>query len=335
MKLLIITQKVDRTDPILGFFHKWIEEFALHCDQVTVIGQQTGSYDLPSNVKVISLEKERGRSNVSQVLRFWKLIWQHSKDYDRVLVHMTPIWILIGAPLWLIMRKPMYLWYEIKRGSWKLSMALLFVKKVFAASKHGLPKVAKKQVTVGHGIDIDTFRPVFDRREAGHLVTAGRVTRIKHYDQLLRLVANLPGTHLTIAGGTITEADKEVEKDLLSLMHSLGIADRISMGWVAPEEMPSLMQRADVFLHASQGGLDKVILQAMASACPTVSTSIAAQEELPPECRATADTLLEQTQKLLSLSLEQKQVLGDHLRSHTERDHSLSRCIERQVTQMQ
>lgn len=28
VKLLIITQKIDINDPILGFFHKWIEEFA-------------------------------------------------------------------------------------------------------------------------------------------------------------------------------------------------------------------------------------------------------------------------------------------------------------------
>ena len=32
MKLLIITQKVDSADPILGFFHQWVEEFAKHCE---------------------------------------------------------------------------------------------------------------------------------------------------------------------------------------------------------------------------------------------------------------------------------------------------------------
>ena len=28
MKLLLVTQNVDRTDPILGFFHQWVEEIA-------------------------------------------------------------------------------------------------------------------------------------------------------------------------------------------------------------------------------------------------------------------------------------------------------------------
>jgi hypothetical protein len=60
MKLLIITQKVDINDPILGFFHRWIEEFAKHCEKITVICLYKGTYNLPNNVKVLSLGKEEG-----------------------------------------------------------------------------------------------------------------------------------------------------------------------------------------------------------------------------------------------------------------------------------
>jgi len=37
MKLLIVTQKVDINDDVLGFFHDWIKEFAKNCEKVTVI----------------------------------------------------------------------------------------------------------------------------------------------------------------------------------------------------------------------------------------------------------------------------------------------------------
>jgi len=37
MKLLIITQKVDINDDVLGFMHGWIAEFAKHCEKLTVI----------------------------------------------------------------------------------------------------------------------------------------------------------------------------------------------------------------------------------------------------------------------------------------------------------
>ena len=58
MKLLIITQTVDINDQILGFFHRWVEEFAKHCEQITVICLEKGIHDLPQNVRVFSLGKE-------------------------------------------------------------------------------------------------------------------------------------------------------------------------------------------------------------------------------------------------------------------------------------
>ncbi|MBT5937366.1 MAG: glycosyltransferase family 4 protein [Candidatus Peribacter sp.] len=334
MKLLIITQKVDKTDPILGFFHKWIDEFASHCDSVTVVGQQVGSHQLAENVEVISLEKERGRKNISQIIRFWKIIWSNRKEYDSVLVHMTPVWILIGAPLWIVLRKPMYLWYEIKRGSWKLTASLFFVKKVFAASEHGLPTIAKKQKIVGHGIDTDTFVPQKDLREPKHLVAIGRLTKVKHYEVILKALSTLDDCRLTIAGGTITSSDKEEEKRLRDLMHRLNIADRVEIGWVSPEDIPQLLQRADVMLHASQGGLDKVVLQAMSCGCPVVSTSEAAIDELPESCCANERTMSAKVDAITRLGNHDRDILSEELRKIVSNEHSLKQCISEIVTHM-
>src|SRR3989344_6741688 len=57
MRLLIVTQKVDKNDPVLGFFHRWIEKFAKNFERVTVICLGKGEYNLPANVKVLSLGK--------------------------------------------------------------------------------------------------------------------------------------------------------------------------------------------------------------------------------------------------------------------------------------
>ena len=60
MKLLICTQKVDKNDDLLGFFHAWIAEFAQNCEGVTVVCLFRGEVDLPENVRVLSLGKESG-----------------------------------------------------------------------------------------------------------------------------------------------------------------------------------------------------------------------------------------------------------------------------------
>ncbi len=336
MKLLIVTQKVDRTDPILGFFHSWIEEFALRCESVTVIGQSVGKYNVPKNVSVRSLGKEHGIGLITQVGIFWKYVFLNRNRYDVVFIHMTPIWVILGAPLWTMLGKRTYLWYEIKRGGLKLSVALRMVRKVFLASKHGIPMHSKKQMVTGHGIDTTEFIPDPKRREPEHIITAGRVTGIKHYELIARMFVKLPQScHLTIAGGTITKADKQVEHDLRELMHRLGIAKRVEIGWVAPKDMPMLLQRADVFVHASQGGLDKVLLQAMACGCPVVSLSTAARDMLPEVCVATTETMAEKVRYLLSLAADDRNKLTRRLRGIVEREHGLPQCIDRLISAMQ
>lgn len=334
MKLFVITQKVDSTDPILGFFNAWLEEFASSVEHVTVVAQSVGTHMLPKNVTVVSLGKDSGTPTYRQVFRFWKEIIRHASSYDRVFVHMTPIWIVLGAPVWVLLRKPMYLWYEIKRGSIKLSIALLFVRKVFAASEHGLPSVVKKQVIVGHGIDTDAFAIDAAVREKNHIVALGRVTTIKHYEVIIRAFAKLPACRLTIAGGTITEEDKQTEHSLRDLIHRLGIADRVEMGWVSPVDVPQLLQRADCMLHASQGGLDKAVLQAMSCGCPVMSTSEAAWSVLPADMQVKDNTMADQVQKILALSDAKRLSLSTTLRSIVVRDHSLTQCIKRLISEM-
>ena len=76
MRLLIITQKVDINDPILGFFHHWIEEFAKTFDKATVICLEKGESNLSPEIKVLSLGKERGRSKLKYILKFLYYIWK-------------------------------------------------------------------------------------------------------------------------------------------------------------------------------------------------------------------------------------------------------------------
>ena len=58
MKLLIITQKVDKNDQLLGFFIDWIAGFSHKFEEVTVLCLEKGEFNLPENVEVISLGKD-------------------------------------------------------------------------------------------------------------------------------------------------------------------------------------------------------------------------------------------------------------------------------------
>ncbi|MDD5103101.1 MAG: glycosyltransferase family 4 protein [Candidatus Peribacteraceae bacterium] len=346
MKLLVVTQKADSSDPILGFFHRWMVAFASRTEHLTVVAQYVGAAALPADAAVFSLGKEQGMSVWWQILRFWWLLCRERNNYDCVFVHMTPVWVILGWPALFLLRKRIYLWYEIRRGSWRLSLALLLARKVFSATVQGLPRPHRKQVVTGHGIDAEVFSlPLTpnpspggrgENREPGLIVSVGRITRSKRYDVILRAFATLPQmSRLVIAGGVVTQADEGEWERVQTLMMQLGVIGRVTVHWVDPAEMPGFLRRADLMLHACVGGLDKAVLEAMASGCPVVSSSSVAQEVLPESCRATDETMGNIAEKLLSLPPSERAALSEELRKRVMENHSLAKLIARLVKEME
>ncbi|VAW33214.1 hypothetical protein MNBD_CPR01-313, partial [hydrothermal vent metagenome] len=179
-KLLIVTQTIDENDPVLGFFVRWVEEFAKHAESVEVICLNLGKSDLPKNVRVHSLGKERvsGADNTGNIeqaqstapsfarrcalratyaIRFIRLVWRLRNNYDTVFVHMNPEYFVLAGKLWRLMRKRTALWYTHKSVDLKLRIAVLFANIVFTASPESFRLKSNKVHVVGHGIDLEHF----------------------------------------------------------------------------------------------------------------------------------------------------------------------------------
>ena len=154
VKLLILTQKVDKNDPILGFFHRWIEEFAKYCEKITVICLQKGEYNLPENVKVLSLGKEeisqklkvyKVKSKLLFIFNFYKYIWHERKNYDTIFVHMNQEYVLLGGIFWKLFGKKIYMWRNHAKGGWLTRLAIFFQTKYFALRRNLSLQDLKKQ----------------------------------------------------------------------------------------------------------------------------------------------------------------------------------------------
>src|SRR3989344_2157532 len=96
-RLLIITQIIDVEDPVLGFFHDWVVEFSKHFQSIIAIALKTAKANLPENVKVLSLGKEKGKSRIKCIFNFLRYIVRNRRDYDAVFVHMNQEYILLGG----------------------------------------------------------------------------------------------------------------------------------------------------------------------------------------------------------------------------------------------
>lgn len=269
MKLLIITQAVDTEDPVLGFFVRWIEEFAKHVESIEVICLKLGRSDLPKNVHVHSLGKERGAScRAAYALRFLSLAWHLRNDYDAVFVHMNPEYVVLGGPLWRMLGKRIALWYTHKSVDLKLRFAELLSDVIFTASKESFRLSSKKLHVMGHGIDTNFFSPDPSVARGTAVLSAGRLSPTKRHDLVIRAATQFPND-VRIAG------EGPERQRLEELAKQLSLSSRVH--FVGPQTQESLREeyrRAGVFAHTSEtGSLDKVVLEALACGLPVITTA--------------------------------------------------------------
>lgn len=266
MKFLLVTQIVDKDDPILGFMHRWIEEFSKHVESVEVICLKEGKHALPSNVHVHSIGKEQGGGNAFLYsIRFMYLVWILRKQYDQVFVHMNPEYVVLAGWWWRITNKKVGLWYTHKSVDLKLRVAELFVDVIFTASKESFRLPSKKLQVMGHGIDTDFFAPDEKVSRGNHLLSVGRLMPAKRHDLAIR-VAKDAGVALRIAG-------EGVERErLTALARELGVQVTF-LGGLTQLGLRDEYRIATKLIHRSEtGSLDKVVLEAAACGCLVDST---------------------------------------------------------------
>ncbi len=289
MRILICTQAVDKNDPILGFFHRWIEEFATHCESVMVICLREGEHSLPQNVHVFSLGKEKGAGRVSRAVRFLKLIVAHRKEYDAVFVHMNPEYVILGGALWRLLNKPIGLWYVHRSINLRLRLAVLFLTRVFSVSKESFRLPTHKLIIVGMGLDPAFSSVQCDRGDTAlRIITTGRISKTKRLREMLDaldiLHANGVSFIFTIAGAPVMPSDRAYEKELRADIERRSYRGLVRfVGAIPHRDIPALLARHSTFLNLSTtGSVDKAVLEAMAVGLVPVTSNEAFGALLEP-----------------------------------------------------
>lgn len=260
MKLLIITQKVDQNDPVLGFFHRWLVEIAKHYQQVSVICLGKGQYNLPSNVKVYSLGKEEGKSVFKYLFRFYKYIWSLRHEYDAVFVHMNQEYVLLGFKFWLLLGKPIYLWRNHAKGNFLTRLAVLFSKKVFYTSPASYTARFQNAVQMPVGVDGDFFKPDPSTVRPPHsILLLGRISPVKKVIEFVEWFNGLDESYSATIAGEALPRDKAYAEQVKALA-----SGRIKfVGAVDQNEALKLYQTHEIYVNKTPAGsFDKTIVEA-------------------------------------------------------------------------
>lgn len=270
-KLLFITQKIDRNDDVLGVYHRWAEELGKKTNKLNVICLYKGENNLDGNIGVFSLGKENGVSRLKYIYRFYKYIFSIRKEYDTVLVHMNPIYIVLGGLLWKLWGKKVLLWYNHPMGNLMAKMGIFLSDKVFCTSPYSFSAKYKHTKIMPVGIDTSLFKldSSIDKK-SNRIVSLGRISPIKKIEILIEAVKILDSegidSELLIVGSPSSDLDKNYLTYLKGISSELISKNKIIFKPSVPNyEAYKLYNSANIFVNLTPtGSFDKSILEAMA-----------------------------------------------------------------------
>lgn len=341
MKILIICQKVDDNDDLLGAFMGWIREFAKKVDEVRVICLYKGSYNLPPNVQVFSLGKERGVSRIGRWFNFYATFFKILPKFDVIFSHMCPIYAIAASPARLFGKRNT-MWYAHGQVSLTLRLSIFLSNLIFTSSKKGCRVKSDKIRVVGQGVDTDLFAIDKNVEPDGDVLTVGRISPSKHLEILIEaadlLIKNQrPNLKVKIIGQEGLPSQRPYFDHLRQLVKEKGLESNISFpGAVANRQTVGYYQKSRLFVNMSTtGSLDRAVLEAMSCGLPVLTCNEAYEDILerkylyePEDFRDLAKKIDQVLKEEWELSNRDDQVRYGW-RSLVLRDHSLNKLIDK------
>jgi len=294
MTLLLFNLATDVDDPILGFTTSWIQALAKHCDTIHVITMRQGRLELPDNVKVYSVGKEKGYSKPRRAFEFYRHLIRilANNHIDACLAHMMPLFAVMGAPLLKIKGVPIILWYAHGHVSLMLKLAEKLVNRIVTSTPEGCRLSSDKIQVIGQGINTTQFYCENRKRSFSskhiELLYIGRISPVKKIEVLVDALTMLIERNselvfsLKIVGSAPDEKAKKYEKYLHDKVRELCIEYAVIFtGGVSHKEVAEFYRNTHFILNPSQtGSMDKTLLEGICAGAIPITSNIAYKDGL-------------------------------------------------------
>ncbi|MEO0132931.1 MAG: glycosyltransferase family 4 protein [candidate division WOR-3 bacterium] len=341
MRLLLFNLATDADDPILGFTTRWISALAEHMESIDVITMRSGKIEVPKNVRVHSVGKEKGYSEPRRAIEFYRILGRllTEQHYDVCFAHMMPLFALMAAPLLRILKIPIVLWYAHKSVNALLRLATFLVDEVVTSTQEGFRIPSSKVQVIGQGIDTGKFAPKQEGTSPNQtftILTVGRLSPIKRVELLIEAVALCKEKHpelsvrVKIVGAAATDTDKFYEAKLFSLVKKYHMQTIVIFtGSKSYEQLVHVYHQADCFVNLSEtGSIDKAVLEAMSCGLPVITnpafTNLLGTDLSHWVIDGNPLKLCDRLLLLASMSEIERCKLGQQLRNIVVQEHSLT-----------
>lgn len=347
LRVLMVTQKVDLDDDILGFTHTWVNKLAERLNWLHVLALSVGRYELRDNITLYSMGKERGIGRLRRFLNFNRIVAPLllRRRVDVVLIHMCPRYAILAASYTKLMRVPMVMWFTHRSVNNELRIAHWLVDKVVTAAEESFRLKSDKVVITGHGIDTDRFKPHDVRREDNAMVilSVGRISPIKDYETMIKaadILVNrneVQNVRFVIVGGVPLRAQEQYFARLKEMIADLGLIQHFQFAGAIPYDEVALYYQNCVLTvnMCPTGGADKAVLESMACGKPAVVCN----KTFAPVFGGDAPNLLFEERNasdlakrifaVLQLDEKTRRTLGCRLRERVVKMHSVDELMGR------
>lgn len=335
MKILVITQAVDTHNTTLGFFTRWLEEFSERFQSVTVICLYEGEHNLPNNICVHSLGKEKGNSRLTYITTFFEYIWKYRNEYDAVFVHMNQEYVVLGGLLWKLFGKKIFFWRNHPYGNIWTRIAVFFSDQVFCTARESFTAQYKKTILMPAGVDTKVFKkdPTVEK-EKGSLLVFGRIAPVKRVEKAIDMTASLLAEGIFVELSIVGDA---LARDSIYMGELKKRASHANLGahvafvkGVDFLDASKTYQSHEVYLNFTESGsFDKTVIEALA--CGTkVLVSNTSMKDLLPQSSYTSgepDDILKKLKALLLLDSATEEAYHSEAQKFVE-NQSLSKLMD-------
>lgn len=275
--LLVLNYAMNEKDPIFSHQADAVAALARNFEKVVVISQNVGRVDVPANVLIIDLKWRQGK-DVSNTLKFLSTLIRIcvTEKPNLVFSHMTERLSLLASLPLKVLGIHHFLWYAHASTSCSLRISAKLVDKIFTSTPGSCPIDSSKVHVLGQAIDLSIFNGTSVQTEhPTNFIHVGRLDSSKNIQLLIdQVLLNNSTKRLTLVGAPSNPASSLYWNSLKAKNREmLNSKKLIEVGPVPRSELPNLLRKHEVFIHAFEGSLDKSILEATACGLPVITTN--------------------------------------------------------------
>lgn len=335
MNILVTIQAVDLDDPLMGFFHEWLELAAPQFTRITVIALRVGRYQLPANVTVIPMRPRTSRSKIEAAFTLWRESWKRRHQYDAVFIRSDAQYVLLAGWLWKLLGKRMVFWYAHFCVSNLAVIASFIADKTVTSVKEAFDHPWVKPIEIGQGIYAKRFStipriPSPDGKI--RMLCFGRVMPSKQVEDVISsFIESGAEAHSTL---TITgpRSDVDYAQKISALMEGHS-SIRFGEERIPYDQVPEYLASFDILLNAYPASLDKAIIESMMVGIVPIVATRGILHHLPNRLHwilaRDQETRVSAIKHVLSIAPGQLELLQNDFRAFAISTHSLQNQIQR------